>query len=87
MIGLFEFELALSDILLTAGNDQLWFKSNQIISILEAATRASVLRNVVLRNLAKFTGKHLCHLFFNKVTGLKDLLHTTIFSKYTELFN
>ena len=26
----------------------------------------------VLRNFAKFTGKHLCHsLFFNKVTGLR----------------
>ena len=87
MIGLFEFELALSDISLTAGNDQLWFKSNQIIIILEAATRGAVLRNVVLRNLTKFTGKHLCHLFFNKVASLKDLLHTTTLSKYTELFN
>ena len=32
--------------------------------------RCSV-RKVVLRNLAKFTGKHLCQrLFFNKVAGL-----------------
>ena len=28
----------------------------------------------VLRNFAKFTGKHLCQsLFFNKVTGLRPL--------------
>ena len=33
--------------------------------------RCSVRKNV-RRNLAKFTGKHLCHsLFFNKVAGLK----------------
>ena len=30
-------------------------------------------RKVVLRNFAKFTGKHLCQrLFFNKVAGLTD---------------
>ena len=29
-------------------------------------------RKGVLRNFAKFTGKHLCHsLFFNKVAGLR----------------
>ena len=29
-------------------------------------------KNDVLRNFAKFTGKHLCQsLFFNKVTGLR----------------
>ena len=32
-------------------------------------------RKGVLRNFAKFTGKHLCQsLFFNKVAGLIDLL-------------
>ena len=31
----------------------------------------------VLRNLAKFTGKHLCQsLFFDKVAGLKPVLMT-----------
>ena len=31
----------------------------------------------VHRNLAKFTGKHLCQsLFFDKVTGLKPVLMT-----------
>ena len=31
----------------------------------------------VYRNLAKFTGKHLCQsLFFYKVTGLKSVLMT-----------
>ena len=29
-------------------------------------------RKGVLRNFAKFTGKHLCHnLFFNKIAGLR----------------
>ena len=33
----------------------------------------------VLRNLARFTGKHLCQsLFFDKVAGLKPV-HVTIF--------
>ena len=32
---------------------------------------------VVLRKLAKFTGKHLCQsLFFDKVAGLKPVLMT-----------
>ena len=31
------------------------------------------MREVVLRNFAKLTGKHLCQsLFFNKVTGLRS---------------
>ena len=34
--------------------------------------RSSHLREGVLRNFAKFTGKHLCQsLFFNKVAGLR----------------
>ena len=34
-------------------------------------------KNVVLRNFAKFTGKHLCQsLFFNKVAGLAKFLRT-----------
>ena len=46
------------------------------------SSRPDVLfKNGVLRNFAKFTGKHLCQsLFFNKVAGLKlpvfsDILH------------
>ena len=37
------------------------------------STRSKVFRKKgVLKNLAKFTGKHLCQsLFFNKVTGCK----------------
>ena len=38
----------------------------------EAATRGVLLKKGVLRNFAKFTGKHLCQsLFFNKVAGLR----------------
>ena len=34
------------------------------------AATGGVLRKVVSRNFAKFTGKHLCHsLFFNEVSG------------------
>ena len=38
----------------------------------EVATGDVVLKKAVLRNFAKFTGKHLCQsLFFNKVAGLR----------------
>ena len=38
----------------------------------EAATGDVLLKKAVLRNFAKFTGKHLCQsLFFNKVAGRK----------------
>ena len=34
----------------------------------------------VLRNFAKFTGKHLCQSpFFNKVAGLKARIHCEMF--------
>ena len=37
----------------------------------EAATGGVLLRKDVLRNIAKFTGKHLCRsLYFNKVVGV-----------------
>ena len=37
----------------------------------EAATGGSI-KTSVLKNFAKFLGKHLCQsLFFNKVTGLR----------------
>ena len=42
----------------------------------EAATGDILLRKGVLRNFAKFTGKHLCQsLFFNKVAGLRSTEH------------
>ena len=47
--------------------------------------RCSV-RNGVLRNFAKFTGKHLCHsLFFNKVAGL-TFLQKIVKSSHPEVF-
>ena len=49
--------------------------------------RSSVLKSV-LRNLAKFTWKHLCQsIFFNKVAGLKALKREYIFSKYSRNLN
>ena len=41
------------------------------MTIRSSHQRCSV-RKGILRNFAKFTGKHLCHsLFFNKVVGLR----------------
>ena len=40
-------------------------------TVSKAATGGILVRKGVLRNFAKFTGKHLCQsLFFNKVAGL-----------------
>ena len=37
----------------------------------------------VLRNFAKFTGKHLCQsLFFNKVAGLAKFLRTPFLTEH-----
>ena len=42
------------------------------IFLFASLARRGSLKNVVLKNFAKFTGKHLCRsLFFNKVAGLK----------------
>ena len=44
------------------------------MTIRSSHQRCSV-RKGILRNFAKFTGKHLCHsLFFNKVAGPAALL-------------
>ena len=40
----------------------------------------------VLRNFAKFTGKHLCQsLFFNKVAGFKESLAQLFSCEFCEL--
>ena len=40
----------------------------------------------VLRNFAKFTGKHLCQsLFFNKVAGMRLLLHAKKLRKMEDI--
>ena len=45
-----------------------------MIQDIEAVTRRCSVKKGVLRNFAKFTGKHLCQsLFFNKDAGLKQL--------------
>ena len=45
-----------------------WWIVNLLLLISEAATRGVVWKKVVLRNFAKFSGKHLYQsLFFNKV--------------------
>ena len=53
---------------------------NFVLSI-EAATGGVLLRKGVLRNFAKFAGKHLCQsLYFNKVETLKIETLTQVFS-------
>ena len=49
------------------------------ISLFRSSRTEVFCKKIVLRNFAKFTGKHLCQgLFFNKVAGLT---HTTLFKK------
>ena len=44
--------------------------------------RCSVEKDV-LRNFAKITGKHLCQsLFFNKVTGVREISKNTFFTEH-----
>ena len=52
------------------------FDYSMIRGVISAICRSShpevFCKKGVLRNFAKFTGKHLCHsLFFNKVAGLR----------------
>ena len=47
---------------------------NIVNEITEAVVQRCSLKVSVLKNLAKFIGKHLCQsLFFNKVAGLRIL--------------
>ena len=49
---------------------------NIVNEITEAAVQRCSLKVSVLKNLAKFIGKHLCQsLFFNKVAGLGRQLY------------
>ena len=49
------------------------------ISLFRSSRTEVFCKKIVLRNFAKFTGKHLCQgLFFNKVAGLTP---TTLFKK------
>ena len=46
--------------------------NNKAISIIRSSHRRCSVKKGVLRNFAKFTGKHLCQsVFFNKVAGLR----------------
>ena len=48
-----------------------------------ATTWKCSLKNGVLKNFAKFTGKHLCrNLFFNKVAGVRPAKKETV-AKYS----
>ena len=55
--------------------------SNYLFPKAEAVAQRSSVKKNVLRNFAKFTGKHLCQgLLFNKVVGLR---RATLFIKET----
>ena len=67
------------------------YQSNEVVSKTLFATKFRSSRSevfckkVVLRNFAKFTGKHLCQsLFFNKVAGLRPvtLLKKRLWHRY-----
>ena len=63
-----------------------WYQKHQIealvknfsvnlFGLLEATTGGVFCKKGILRNFAKFTGKHLCQsLFFNKVAGVTYML-------------
>ena len=56
-----------------------WCQKNifKVVIKAEAVIRRCSVKKGVLKNAAKFTGKHLCQsLFFNKVAGLR---HATLF--------
>ena len=56
---------------------QFYYNYSGRLSLLhiEVATRGVLCKKGVLRNLTKFTGKHLCHsLFFDKVAGLRPAI-------------
>ena len=59
------------------------YKFQQTSVQTEAVVRRCSVTKVVLRNFAKFTGKHLC-IFFNKVAGLRpaSLLKNTLWHRY-----
>ena len=64
------------------GNFAQWLFSDHLYNLFRLKLAVSHVRRgrpkvfckkVILRNFAKFTGKHLCQrLFFNKVTGLRS---------------
>ena len=59
----------------------MWLPENQR-KFRSSHQRCSVKKDV-LRNFAKITGKHLCQsLFFNKVTGVREISKNTFFTEH-----
>ena len=48
---------------------RVWLVEILLIASVRSSHRRCSVRKVVLRNFAKFTGKHLCQSLFNKVAG------------------
>ena len=61
------------------GNQTVLFVMDYLSVVSFRSSRPEVLyKKGVLRNFAKFTGKHLCQsLFFNKVAGQASTLYST----------
>ena len=69
LLIILSFKILMKSILVYKNGNDKYFKTAQIRNR-SSHWRCSV-RKGVLRNFAKFTGKHLCQsLFFNKVSGL-----------------
>ena len=67
--------------------DVCWIKTNVYLYLRTSMDRSSrpevFCKKGVLRNLTKFTGKHLCQgLFFNKVSGLRHRCFHVNFVKF-----
>ena len=62
-----------SNIILFVNIDFRYFMGRMSAEKYRSSRPEAFYKNGVLRNFAKFTGKHLCQsLFFNKVAGEKD---------------
>ena len=49
------------------------FRVQQVVKSIRSSLPEVISKKGVLKNFAKFTGKHLCqNLFFNKVAGLRQ---------------
>ena len=69
----FERYLILLDIKMSANSNKIELSEQFMVMWKEERPPELFFKKGVLRNFAKFTGKHLClSLFFDKVTGLRS---------------
>ena len=74
----FERYLILLDIKMSANSNKIELSEQFMVMWKEERPPELFFKKGILRNFAKFTGKHLClSLFFNKVAGPAKFLRTT----------